>query len=329
MLLYDYGLGTLEQYGLTPEKTFRTRGALLCQSEEGLLILREFHGSQKKLMLQQELQKVLKEKGFCVDDALPNLEGSLVSRDKDGIFYTLSHWPKGRECDTRSREDITRSVTHLARLHKEMHLTFLPEYQQRSLKEEYLRHNRELSKIRRFIRGKGASHVFEKEYLSSVETFLKRGEEALARLEDSAYEELRLEAARQGCVCHGEYHQHNVWFEGENAAVVNFGRWNFDIQMADLYRFLRKIMEKYNWDASLARYLLGAYHQEKPISPEEFENLKIRFIYPDKYWKLADYYYTHNKAWISEKQVEKLRCVIRQEKLWEEFSESCFGSYPF
>ena len=30
-------------------------------------------------------------------------------------------------------------------------------------------------------------------------------------------------------------------------AVTNFGHWSFDIQVADLYRFMRKILEKYNW----------------------------------------------------------------------------------
>ena len=42
----------------------------------------------------------------------------------------------------------------------------------------------------------------------------------------------------------------------------------------------------------------------KPITKDEWEYLRIRFIYPEKYWKLSNYYYTHNKAWISEKNTE-------------------------
>ena len=48
MSLYDYGLGTLAQYELTADRSARTRGALLCYTAQGLLILREFHGSRKK-----------------------------------------------------------------------------------------------------------------------------------------------------------------------------------------------------------------------------------------------------------------------------------------
>ena len=48
MSLYDYGLGTLAQYELTADRSARTRGALLCYTSRGFLILREFHGSEKK-----------------------------------------------------------------------------------------------------------------------------------------------------------------------------------------------------------------------------------------------------------------------------------------
>ena len=53
--MYDYGLSTLEQYGLTAESTARTRGGLLCHTEKGLVIVKEFKGTEKKLQKQQEL----------------------------------------------------------------------------------------------------------------------------------------------------------------------------------------------------------------------------------------------------------------------------------
>ena len=46
--MYDYGLSTLEQYGLTAESTARTRGGLLCHTEKGLVIVKEFKGTGKK-----------------------------------------------------------------------------------------------------------------------------------------------------------------------------------------------------------------------------------------------------------------------------------------
>ena len=107
-------------------------------------------------------------------------------------------------------------------------------------------------------------------------------------------------------------------------AATNFDKWNFDIQTGDLYHFMRKILEKHQWDQTLGRKILLAYHQVRPLTREEVENLQIRFAYPEKYWKLANHYYTHNKAWISEKNVEKLEKLREQQEKWRNFVESIF-----
>ena len=151
MRLYDYGLSTLEQYGLTAKTTSRIRGALLCHTEEGILVLKEFSGSEKKLLKQQELLLSIQEKGGSVDSYLANKEGSLISRDKDNIPYTLQRWYDGKECDTKSREDIQRGVRTLAGLHKIMKLPLAEEYMGRSWKRNIC------GTIRSFVRSVNSS----------------------------------------------------------------------------------------------------------------------------------------------------------------------------
>ena len=51
--------------------------------------------------------------------------------------------------------------------------------------------------------------------------------------------------------------------------------------------------------------------------------------YPEKYWKLANYYYVHKKTLVSRKNTEKLQNLVRQKENWEYFIRKCFGSYPF
>lgn len=325
--MYDYGISILEQYALTAKSSSRIRGALLCHTEKGPVIIREFRGSEKKLIKQQELLNAVEQKGYRVDSYLLNEDGGLVSRDRDNIPYTVQRWYEGRECDTRSREDILKGVRTLANIHKEMKLPVVEYYKEPDLRDEYRRHNQEMKKIRKFIRRKSPSCSFEKEFLFSVEGFLEKGQEALEMLSGSGYEKLRARAWEKGTICHGEYNQHNVLILGRETAVVNFSHWGFDIQMADLYRFMRKILEKYNWDSGLAEEMLECYGKEQPISPEEWRYLQIRFTYPDKYWKIANYYYSHNKAWISEKNTEKLKDIIRQKERWDRFGRECFGRF--
>lgn len=317
--MYDRGLSVLEQYGLGAKSSYRGRGALLCQTQIGLVLIREFTGSDKKLKKQQELLLQLEEGcQYPVDQILATEEGKLVSTDKDGISYVVRRWYEGRECDTRSREDILNGAFVLGTIHKYMHIQPEKDYFQVSLAEEYERHNRELRKIRKFIRTKRRQNSFEQYFLESVQWFLERGEEALDRLQSTGYENLRRQALERGEVCHGEYNQHNILIGKGQTAVTNFDKFRFDTQVADLYCFMRKILEKNDWDKKLAHEMISSYDQARGLSAEGYENLKIRFLYPEKYWKLANHYYNHNKAWISEKTIEKIIKLINCKNAWHD-----------
>ena len=327
--LYDYGLSTLEQYGLTADTYGRTRGGLVCRTEQGSVIVKECKGTERKLEKQQELLEKLTGEGYRVDIFLRNKEGTLVTKDRDNIAYTLQKWFDGRECDTRSESDVRRGVGILAGIHRHMLLENEEGYEIPQLDETYIRHNQELRKIRKFIRKKHPGCEFEKIYLNKAEDYLKCGETALQMLDDSSYQMLRKDAQERGTVCHGEFNQHNVLLMKDGMAVTNFNRWSLDIQMGDLYHFMRKILEKHNWDSSLGKEMLKTYNSKKKISREEFFYLQVRFMYPDKFWKLADYYYTHSKVWISSKNTEKLKKLISQEEKRLDFVFKCFERYPF
>lgn len=331
--VYDRGLSVLEQYGLESTSVYRGRGSLICETEKGLVLIKEFCGTPKKLEHQARLlSAVSKEKLFLsdskqnrilVDEILPNKEGAYISVDKDNIPYIVKNWYEGKECDTRCEETVCTGIAAMADLHKSMRMPVQMHYVKEPLYLEFQRHNRELRKIRKFVISKRKKNDFELQFLDSICSFLGHGEEALKRLETSDYEKLRSGNLEQGCICHGEFNQHNVLItDRQTIAVTNFDRWNYDIQMADLYQFMRKILEKHDWDSRLGQKMIQAYQEVKPLTKEEMENLRVRFAYPEKYWKLANYYYTHNKAWISEKNLEKLKKLRNQHEKWQNFVEN-------
>lgn len=323
--MYDYGLSVMPQYGLNVQNSYRGRGALICQTQDGLYMLRPFAGSVKRLERQCRILTMLyEEHGMRVDVPVYNLEGNLVSTDEQETSYVLHRWYEGKECDTRSKEEVLRSVASLGRLHLAMKMPGLDEGSAEPLEQEYLRHNRELRKIRKFIRSKKVSNSFERQYLNSVGEFLEWAQEAVQCLEESSYEQLFQEVQKQGIICHGEFNQHHVLFQGSQIAITGFDKWKYDLQVADLYCFMRKILEKTDWDVRLGEKMIETYNGVKTLSKQEYEHLKIRFSYPEKYWKLANYYYAHNKAWISEKNVEKLQNVLYQKKVWREFVREIF-----
>lgn len=95
--------------------------------------------------------------------------------------------------------------------------------------------------------------------------FSGKGEETEEALRHSGYEELREESLKAGTVCHGDYSQHNVLFQGAQTAVTNFWHWNYDMQTADLCHFMRKILEKHNWDLHMGRGMLDTYCRARPL----------------------------------------------------------------
>ena len=334
VFVYNRPEQVLEQYDLEVRAVSKGRESYICDTTQGQLLLKEYKGSAERAEFLSAMLGHLGGQGLLTEQIVRTKEDAPIAVAEDETKYMVLTAVSGSECDTRNRADMIAGAEKLAMLHNAAgtYSETVPEFvcnDPNELQELYEKHNRELRKIRKFIRKKRPACVFEKKYLESAEDFLKNGEEALEMLKSSNYQELRQKAEETGTVCHGEYNHHNVIFFRQGIAVTNFNRWSCDIQMKDFYGFMRKIQEKHNWDTELAGRMLRTYHRKKGISREEWQYLKIRFAYPDKYWKLADYYYTHNKAWISARNTEKLRKLTEQKSRWERFIWKCFQKYPF
>ena len=319
-------LQVLEQYPFAVEGSCRIRGAFLLDTSVGKRLIREFSGSAYRLEREQELLEHLRERGFLVDRIEPDREGRLSVSCRENARYIVKEYIGGRECDTRSESEILKAVSLLAGLHKVMRNVFpvTEEDLQRlggtDILEEMKRHNRELRKIYSFIRKKNRKNVFEAAYLSCFADVIREAQETERIMETSGYRELRERAVQEGHLCHGEYVHHNILVSDGRMPVVNFEKASLDIQIGDLYLFLRKILEKQNYDLHLGRKMLAAYESVKPLEHAEREYLSCRLRYPEKFWKLANYYYRTNKAWIPGKHVEKLEKFLSQREKRVSFS---------
>jgi spore coat protein I len=130
---------------------------------------------------------------------------------------------------------------------------------------------------------------------------------------------------REKMLVHGDYNYHNILFTTEGIATTNFEHFKIDVQVQDLYYFLRKVMEKYQWDERLGREMMDAYQSVRPLDAREMECIALCLSYPEKFWKIVSTYYHSNKAWIPEKNVEKLRTSILQVQEKQRFIENLFS----
>lgn len=321
----EHSLEVLQQFNIAVEKTTRGRGSYLVWSDKGLLQLFEYNGTEARLEFESKLLSYMIEAGFNnVDMLCRTREGELFCKDYAGTKYILKKCFNGKECDIKKQSDIVKAVETLANLHRLLECIKdeeLRAYEVSSicLLEEYKKHNRELKRVRSFIRSKNRRTKFEYDILACFEEYYSYATEAYCALEESDYGILRARALKNYSICHGTYNYHNVLLVDNDVAVVNFNHANVNLQLEDLYFFLRKVMEKHDWDVRLGNLIIDKYSSIKPISDSEWQVLKILLMYPEKYWKILNQYNNSRKSWIPDKNVEKLRAVYGKQQKKMEF----------
>ncbi len=324
----------LEQYDLQVIRSIRGRGAILCETDKGMMLLKEYSGSVLRLSIEDEILNGLKDAGRTVDTYVKNQSEQILSIDTDGTKYVLKNWFEGKECDVRDTAEILAAVRVLAELHAAFRSTAeglsgdsrkgLEHFTAPSLRDTMEKHQRELKKVRTYMRGKQKKNEFEMQTLKNFEEFYEQGEFALKLLSASCYDRLKEQANKELMLCHGNYNQHNILMEGKRVAVVNYDKLSVDLQLTDLYLFMRKILEKHNWDIRLGSMMLQEYEKITVLSTEERDILQLLFLYPEKFWKLVNHYYNNNKAWISQKDMEKLGAVVKQNQAKKECLNKMF-----
>lgn len=317
----------LEQYDIEVDSTRKVRGAVLCETNKGLFFLKEVTISEKRIPALTEFYTYLYEQGYQQTDyVVTNRSGEYISALDNGERYILKRWSAGRECDIKKTREIYEAAGNLAKLHILMRHELEHEIPKgMKVDEKYDRHNRELKKVRQFTRKVAPKGEFEFAFLQQFDQMYQWAEAAVRELEQSDYEKLYCEEMERFSMIHGEYNYHNIIMTREGIMTTNFEKFRRDIQMEDLYYFLRKVMEKSGWKIRMGDGMLNAYSAILPLTENEMEYLKIRLIYPEKFWKIANSYYCTNKAWISVKNIEKIKTAIKQEEEKKKFLKEVFG----
>ena len=149
--------------------------------------------------------------------------------------------------------------------------------------------------------------------------------ETVACLEEEDTDEWCKQIKQSQTYCHGDYQYHNILVEDKRCFIINFEKLAMDNPVKDVYYYSRKLLEKNNWDLTLGRELIRTYNEERNLQEEDLLQLKYRFLYPEKFWKIVNFYYNNSKAWISCKNTEKLETVLDQEEIKNNLIYTMFG----
>lgn len=321
-------VNVLERYDLEVLRTWKVRGAILCESDKGLFILKECNSSKEKLLLQDSFLTFLRQQGFLqAEELFRNRDGELLSRDADGTGYIVKTYVEGRECSIgggrESLSDGCAAMRTLARLHR-LSGDFIDSSGGEAgwtppVLQEFEKRNRELKKVRRFLKEKSQKSDFEHFLQQHYDLFLEQAVEVSGRLKKEIVKGASV------ILCHGDFQYHNVLFCGNDVRFMNFEKCVRDDRSRDIYHFSRKMLEKSDWQAEVGEALLDAYERELRLTPENGRWLYYRFSYPEKFWKIVNYYYNRGKAFIPDKNREKLEVLLKQEADRKRFIRNVIG----
>ena len=306
----------LVQYELELVSARRGRGAWICETNQGLKLVREYKGTVKRLEFEEYVLAFVQEKGYpLVDRYVRNKEGYLVSPAEDGTRYIVKDWFSDRECNLKDSGEVLRAVGQIAGLHKILReIPFEEEWNMGSILaepagQEMERHNREMRRAKNFIRGKQKKTEFELSVIGSFSHFYSQAQEACKGMG-----QIGNEGENEQFLSHGDVNQHHVLITPQGIAMIEFNKLHFGLQIEDLYHFMRKAMEKHDWNITLGLSILDVYDRVLPMTEKDRKRLYYLLLYPEKYWKQINFYYNTNKAWIPAKNVEKLKNLEEQEE---------------
>lgn len=318
----DRSVSLLENYDIEVLRTWKGRGAILCETTQGLLTLKEYAGHREKAVFQDALLTMVTENNFGnVEHLIKNKEQELLTRDQDGTYYVLKTYFEGRECNVRDMSECSLAMNTLARFHNATCTsTPLPgSYASRPAHMEFERHNKELRRVRKYLKDRSQKTDFEICLMQCYDYFFNLALQITEELRFFQNEALR--NSKTCFICHGDYQHHNIMVCDNGFNLINFEKCASDSPVRDLYLFMRKLLEKNNWAEKIGFELVDSYDRIRPMEKEEYRQLYYRLAYPEKFWKIVNFYYNSGKAWIPIKNLEKLKKVTEQETEKQTFLE--------
>lgn len=322
----DKAMSVLENYDMEVIRTFKGRGTIICETTKGLRVLKEYSGSTEKL----ELLELLQEKANHIvktDRMVRNKEGELFSKDSDGMIYIVKEQLEGRECNYKNEEEILQAFRVMAKLHQTMrdNSDMAGSMPIHYYVDEMEKHTKECRRIRNYLRRLKVKSDFERALLQEYNYFMEKAEDIMHKAMEENREDYENFVRINGFFCHGDYQYHNVIITKNDIAVINLERFAHGSGVRDFYLLFRKISEKSDWSLTLGEKMLEAYEKNRSFTPLERKQLYYCLAYPDKFWKIVNFYYNSRKSWIPDKNREKLENLVKQERAKEKLLNTLFA----
>lgn len=327
--MYNQPEAILEQYDFDINQITKGRGTYICDTDQGMKLLTPFRGSKERAGFLRQMLAYLLEEGLLAEQIYLTKEGEVLAEDESGTKYLLKDMFVGNECSTRSREEMKAALELLAQFHvlSAACPIGIPDFmkgEKNAILPLYEKHYRELIKVKNYVKSRKKKNEFEMKFQEQYPHFVENACRSVELLRECGSD------PEDYLLCHGDFNQHNVLRMKENGSfcIVNFEYMSYNLPVMDLSNFLRKMLEKNNWNEDLGMSLIRSYSKVRELSSKEYRQMYFLLLFPEKFWKIANHYYNSHKAWLSGRDIEKLDKVMAQEEARSCFLENLFSFIP-
>ena len=187
------------------------------------------------------------------------------------------------------------------------------------LMAQFQKKNRELKRIGEYMQRSARKSSFADFYNQNAPMFMTEGKRCVTLLKDAYQHNPEVKTELRTGFVHGSYQHHNVLKDENGWALIGFDHFQFGPQLMDVYDYMRKVLEKNEYQFVYAKAILDGYNSIVSLQKQDYLSLYLLMYYPDKFWKISNRYYNAKKTWIAPKMIEKLSKVVTQNQQKQEF----------
>lgn len=311
----ELNAGMLKDFGLNIKKYHREFGAYLCETDQGIYLVKSVDYSEREMKCAHAAKEHLKAAGmYDIDGYALYSDGqpwAMINREK----IAVRRWLQGEEADPEQVQDCCRLGKALAKLHLYCQGLELPEDcplipRYNELPERLERQIRRVRSMGKNIRRRGRLEEFDLLFLKTMRLYEESANAAVAGLRDGCMETVAGWAAKEKMFCHGEFSNHSVLFSGEEMLIHGFEEIRLAPPVMDLARLMEKVLRKNCWRSEGALQLLEAYENLRKLCSEEKRILYYYLLFPKRAWELAADGYGRRSQWVPALYRDKLEELI-------------------
>lgn len=314
----------LRAFGLKPKAVKRAFGSHICETNEGLKMVKTVNIPVECLLFIHSAKEHLNRQGFSNIDRFNETDYGLPYYEYNKNIYVVKNWIDGEECDFTDFDSIKWATEKLANMHVASKGMKPLESSRISNKlglipEAFEKHYRELTYMYKKVRKSSRWNDFDILFIKNYNDYIEDAFEAKEVMKESSYSALIKKARDEKVFCHDKFTNHNLQIAKDQMMIINFEHCCYKLPLNDLLRFYEKIMRKCEWDEKKGFEILDIYSRVKGLSNNELRVFYAMMLFPDKYWRLSNQHYNTRRHWMPKIYDVKMNELVHHKEVKKEF----------